>query len=130
MKILATLLITLVTWTSLNAKAEVLPLPTYNLSDKAVWITVYNLATGSQADWGCLPARSMRTWWSGNYLPVLPYYIVAEVKSTADCSGPNIGRSGSQIQLPTVAWLDTSFQWHSTPLPPAPQQIMDLEQVQ
>lgn len=117
MKLLAALLIGLVTYTSLNAKADVLPLPTYNLTDKAIWITIYDV-TSRQMDWGCLPAHSMRTWWSGNYMPVVPYYIYAEVKSTADCSGPNIGTNGTQIRLPSVAWIDAQFNWHTTPTPP------------
>lgn len=123
MKLLATLVIGLVSWTSLNAHAEILPLPTYNLSDKAIWITIYDVTT-RQTDWGCVPAHSMRAWWSGNYVPVVPYTIIAEVKNTADCSGPNINVVGTPIQLPSVGWLDANFKWHTTPLPPTQ---LDLE---
>ncbi|KYG64242.1 hypothetical protein AZI87_13455 [Bdellovibrio bacteriovorus] len=120
-----------VTFAAKPAKADILPLPTANLSNRSVWITVYSLVTHQQLDWGCLPARSQRTWWSGNYVVLVPYYVRGEVKENADCSGRTIGDNGTQIQLPSYAWIDQSFNWHTTPTPPmsheADPQYMDAE---
>lgn len=115
-KTLAMLILGVMSFGALTAKADILPIPTYNLMNKSVWITIYTF--GQQTDWGCLPAYSQRGWWSGNYVPGVPYAVRGEVKENADCSGATLGDTGTMIQLPSVAWIDAQGKWHTTPLPP------------
>lgn len=60
---------------------------TGNTYNRAIWITIYDLAKIRHLDYGCVPANGSRDWRSGTYLYGSFYYVRAEVKERADCGG-------------------------------------------
>ena len=71
---------------------------TYNKTDRAVWVTIYDLGKLRHLDYGCMKkGGGTRTWTSGGYAFGSYYYVRGEMKANEDCSGATLCDTTVQI---------------------------------
>lgn len=56
---------------------------TINRTSQTAWITIYTVDRAIKEDWGHVDPMSAREWYSGTYVPEMPYNVRAECPSGA-----------------------------------------------
>lgn len=73
---------------------------TLNETNFPVWITVYAVGRSRQLDWGWVEPHQRRRWKSGNYFPMEPLDVRAEIHFYKADRQPKIDKSSSVIVCP------------------------------
>jgi hypothetical protein len=94
-------------------------LMTYNsYPNRSMWVTIYDLGKTRHLDYGCVEAKSQRSWESGNYAYGSFYYIRAEVKEAPACGGRTLCDTSIQVnpQYPGYIFPEAVGQANSDPV--------------
>ena len=82
---------------------------TKNTTDRAIWVTIYDLGKSRHLDYGCVGAKQAREWRAGNYLEGSYYYARAEIKENGDCRGRTLCDTTVQMNPSSTGSMDGSI---------------------